>query len=371
MYKVPLFNLVKQHTDFKQGILQEVSDIIDNTQFTHGEKTDEFEQFFAQLCTTKYALGTRSGTAALITALKTLQLTSDDEIITTPATFSATADSIILSGGKPVFADVDPSTGNLDPNEIEKKITSKTKAVLVVHLYGIPCKMEEIVNICKKNKLVLIEDASHGHGSLYRGKPVGSFGIFGCFSLYPSKTLGCIGNAGVVTTNSATRLNQLKLYANHGVTNTATKYVHHVHGYNELIDNIQAAILLLKMKHLPKWINRKKQIAEKYNSIFEQFNHPGMLWPQEVTPSLYVYAVQIKDRKKLIDHCEQNGVQTGIYYPIPLHLQPSMKWLGYKKNDFPKAEKFFDQTFSLPLYPELTDAQVEYICEIIATGLSF
>ena len=266
-----------------------------------------------------------------------------------------------------MFVDVDPRTGNIDPQEIVKKITKKTKAVLIVHLYGVPCQMDEIVEICRKNKLTLIEDASHAHGSLYKGRPVGSFGQFGCFSLYPSKTLGCIGNAGIVTTDSLELLKKLKLYANHGIKTSVTKYTHHVHGYNELIDNIQSAVLLLKMKKLKNWIKRRRSITEQYNQIFQQFDHPGMMWPTEVEPSLYVYAVQQKDRKNFQTYCESKGIQTGIYYPTPLHLQPSMKWLGYKKGDLPKSEKFFDQTISLPLYPELSDEQVEYVCTVIAS----
>lgn len=370
MYKVPLFNLAEQHKPFKSSILGEVTQILDNTQFTHGQRTEQFEKTFAKLCQTKYALGTRSGTSALIVALKTLQLQPDDEVITTPCTFSASADTIVLAGGKPVFVDVDPITGNIDPQQIVKKITKKTKAVLIVHLYGVPCDMSSIVDICEIHNLVLIEDASHAHGSMYKNKPVGSFGQFGCFSLYPSKTLGCMGNAGIVTTNSLELLKKLTMYANHGIKTPETKYTHHVHGYNELIDNIQSAVLLLKLKKLKKWIARKKQIAEYYNQVFQQFDHPGMMWSKEVEPSLYVYAVQLKDRKKFQAYCESKGVQTGIYYPTPLHLQPSMKWLGYKKGDLPNAEKFFSQTISLPLFPELTDGQVKYVGKVIASGLS-
>ncbi len=367
MYKVPLFNLTSQHAPLKSEILQEVSDIIDQTSFTHGQQTTDFEKSFAMLCATKYALGMRSGTASLFVALSTLQLQPEDEVITTPATFSATADAIKFAGGKPVFVDVQPLTGNINPKELEKNITPRTKAVVIVHLYGVPCDMDEIIKICKKHKLVLIEDASHAHGSLYKGEPVGSFGRFGCFSLYPSKTLGAIGNAGIITTNSLQAYKLINLYANHGVKSPETKYRHHVSGYNELIDNIQSAVLLLKLKKLKKWIKRKRNIAEYYNQFFQKYEHAGMVWPEYVEPSLYVYAIQIKDRIRFQEHFHKKNIQTGIYYPIPLHLQPSMEKLGYSKGDFPLAEQFFDRTISLPLYPELSDSQVEYVGQSITS----
>lgn len=368
--QVPLFDLSRQHQEIKQEVLEKWTECIDKNAFTHGEETEQFEKNFASLCGVKYALGVRSGTASLIIALKTLSLQPGDEVITTPTTFSATADAIILAGGTPVLVDVDELTGNIDPKEIEKHVTRKTKAVLIVHLYGVPCQMDEIVSLCKKKSLTLIEDASHAHGSLYKRKPVGSFGKYGCFSLYPSKTLGAMGNAGVITANSVREYQSLRMYANHGIKRFSEKYTHYVSGYNELIDTTQSAVLNIKLKKLPKWIKRKREIADYYNSIFKHFDHFGMVWSDDVDPSLYVYAVQVKRRRHFQTHMEKNGVQTGIYYPTTLHLQPSMKFLGYTKGSFPKAEKFFQQTLSLPLFPELTDSEVEYIGDVISSYFS-
>lgn len=365
MQTIPLFNLSLQHKPFQKDLVNIFQKIVTNSAFTHGQETEQFEQHFAELCGTKYAVGMRSGTASLIVSLLALGIGPGDEVITTPATFTATADAIVLVGAKPVFVDVLPENGNIDSKKIEQAVTKKTRAVLVVHLYGIPCDMAKIIQICKKNKLLLIEDASHAHGSVYKKKPVGSFGDVGCFSLYPSKTLGAIGNAGVITTQSKKLAQKNRIFAEHGIKNHEQKYTHYVSGYNELIDNLQAAVLDYKLQSLPQWIARRRKIAKSYNQTFQRFDHPGMKWSKEVEPSLYLYAVQMKKRKQFQEFMKKNGIQTGIYYPTPLHLQPSFQWLGYKRDDFPAAEQFFNQTVSLPLYPELTDQQVEYISQSI------
>lgn len=365
MPDIPLFDLKRQHQALKRKILDSWERAFDTNSFTSGAETNKFEQQYANLCQTKFALGVHSGTDSLILALKAANIKNGDEVITTPCTFSASADCIIHVGGKPVFVDVLPTTGNIDPKEIEKKITKKTKAFLIVHLYGIPCQMDEILKLAKKYSLLIIEDASHAHGSLYKGKPVGSFGTAGCFSLYPSKSLGALGNAGVITSNSSTFIKRAQMYANHGIKDMTSKYTHHISGFNKLIDNIQAAALLEKLPNLQKVIKKKRQIAEAYNQAFHEVGIEGMSWPKEVEPSLYVYAFQTNKRKLLIKHFQENNISTGIYYPIPLHLQPSMKVLGYKKGDLPNAEKFFSQTLSLPLFPELTKTEIQHIVNVI------
>lgn len=363
---IPLFDLKRQHQKIRKDVLLKISKAYDSNRFTSGQETQEFEKKFAKLCQTKYALGVHSGTDSLIIALKSLGLKAGDEVITTPCTFSASADCIVHVGATPVFADVDPKTGNLNPEAVERKITPKTKAILLVHLYGIPCDMDKFSKIVRKHNLFLVEDASHAHGSLYKNRPVGSFGDFGCFSLYPSKSLGAIGNAGILTTNKKKLYIKAAMLANHGIKDSSHKYTHHLSGFNKLIDNIQSVVLLKKIDYLQKVIQEKIKIATIYNTAFSSIGIGGMYWPKNTSPSLYVYAIQSNYRQKWQIHFEKCGISTGIYYPIPLHLQPSMKHLGYKKGDFPHAEKFFDQTLSLPLFPELTKAEIDHISHAIS-----
>jgi dTDP-4-amino-4,6-dideoxygalactose transaminase len=365
MQPIPLINLKRQLQPLKSKILQGFEKTFDDMEFTYGQATKRFEEKFSKLCHTKYALGVNSGTTSLIIALKAAQIGPGDEVITTPVTFAASADAIIQTGAKPVFVDIDPQTGNIDPKKIPSAITSRTKAILLVHLYGVPADMDRITTLCKKYQLILIEDASHAHGSLYKNKPVGSFGLAGCFSLYPSKTLGAVGNAGVITSNSKKFINLARMHAHHGIKSQKSKYTHHLSGTNSLINNIQSTALLIKMGSLQKWIKKKKAIAEKYNAVFQKSGHPGMIWTPNTEPSLYVYAVQIAERNKFQKFFEKQSIGTGIYYPTPLHLQPSMRHFGYKKGDFPIAEKFMSRTVSLPLYPELTNQEIKRITKTI------
>lgn len=363
--KVPLFDLSRQHSLLKSDFENIFSKLINKSAFTYGKETEDFQKKFAKIHDSKFALGIRSGTASLWIALKALGLSEKDEVITTPSTFSATIDAIILSGAKPVFADVDPKTGNLDPELVKKKINKKTKAILVVHLYGVPANMTEFKKIAKENNLYLVEDASHAHGSKFKGKGVGSFGDFGCFSLYPSKSLGSLGNAGVLTSNSSRLIKKAEQYAHHGIKDKSRKYIHSLVGMNELIDNIQSAFLLVKLKFFSKWVKSRREIVKEYNKVFDEFGHQGMFFDEDVKPNFYVYSVQMKNRTKFMKFMNREGISTGIYYQTPIHLQPSMKFLGYKKGDLPIAERFAKQTVSLPLFPELTDSEINRIKQAI------
>jgi len=361
--KINLFNLNRQLKPIKRELVSVFEDVFDKSEFVRGEQTEKFEADFSKFIGTKYCLAVRSGTASLLVALKSLGLNPTDEVITTPMTFSATTDAIILAGAKPVFVDIDLKTGNLDPEKLEESLTKNTKAVLIVHFAGIPCEMDKIVKICKKNKLFLIEDASHAHGSTYKGQKVGSFGDCACFSLYPSKTFGALGNAGVITTNNKNIFKKARMYANHGLY--GEKYKHHLVGLNENIDNMQAAFLNIKLPFLQAWIEKKLKIAKKYQSVFAEKKVRTMFWPEYTQPSLYVFSIFIKNRKKFAKYLSDNGVQTGIYYPIPLHLQESLRFLGYKKGDFPNAELFAKPTLAIPLYPELKETEIDFICKLI------
>jgi len=361
--KINLFNLSRQIHPLRQSFVKAFEEVLDKNEFTYGEQTDLLEKNFANFVGSKYALAVRSGTAALVVALKALEFKDGDEVITTPMTFSATTDAIILSGAKPVFVDVDPKTGNLDPDKLQKAKTKQTKAVLLVHFAGVPCEMDKIVSFCKKYKLLLIEDASHAHGSTYKKKQTGSFGDVACFSFYPSKAFGSLGNAGIITTSNPKILKKSRMFAEHGLY--GKKYKHRLVGFNEKIDNMQAAFLNVKFPFLKDWNAKRLQIAKKYQDAFGEKRVKTVTWPDYSEPSLYVFSIFIKNRKKFAKYLSDNGVQTGIYYPIPLHLQESLRFLGYKKGDFPNAELFAKQTLAIPLYPELKETEIDFICKLI------
>lgn len=360
--KIPLFDINGQNLPLKEKFLKELSGAIDNSEFVHGKAIKKFEKEFADYCDTKYCLAVNSGTTALILTLKAMGFGLGDEILTTPCTFSATSDAIVWVGATPVFVDVEENTGNINPKEIEKKINSKTKAILLVHLYGVPCQMDEINKIAKKHKLKVIEDASHAHGSTYRGKKVGSLGDAACFSAYPSKTLGAFGNAGMITSNNKRFVNKAREIADNGVFDYSNKYLHNICGINALINNFQAISLSLKLKNLEKEKKKRLKIAKIYNKQLDKLGQKMMFWPEDkISPSLYVYAFQTNKRIKLKTFLEKKEIGSSIYYPLPLHLQQSFKYLGYKKGDLPRAEEFFSKTLSLPLYSSLSKEKVDYI----------
>lgn len=367
MHQIPLFDLSREIKKNRHHYLSKFGEILDNTNFVHGKEIEEFERLYADFCNTKYAIGVHSGTDALILAIKALNISEGDEVLTTPCTFIATADSIIHAGGTPVFVDVLKENGNIDPKHIEKSITSKTRAILVVHLYGIPCDMDEILKIAKKYSLAIIEDASHAHGSVYKNQPVGSLGDIGCFSLYPSKTIGAVGNSGVIVTNSKKLHKRIRILAQHGIHSYSTKYTHHEPGFNLLMDSLQATILIEKLKVAKSVIRKKRNIAALYSRALDYTQHTAMTWSSNVEPSLYVYAFQAKNRRAVMKHFSDNTISTGIYYPTPLHLQPSMKKLGYKQGDFPAAEHFFNHTISVPLFAELTKTEITRIITALVT----
>lgn len=335
------------------------------SQWTSGEAVTQFEQDFAQIHDSKFAVAVSSGTMSLWVTLQACGFPPGSEVITTPMTFSATSDAIVLTGLTPVFADVDPHTGNLDPDSVKTKITSKTKAILVVHLYGVPADLNGLQRLAKKHKLLLIEDASHAHGATFKGKKVGSFGIAGCFSLYPSKTLGALGNGGIITTASRNLSLKLRHAAHHGMTEN---YRHASFGLNGLMDCVQAVALNVKLKHLQKWLKKKRSIAARYTAALQEMGHQGMVVPADTEPGYYCYAIQLQQRTAFRKWCAAQGVETKIYYPIPLHLQPSYKRFGCRKGDFPNAELFAKQTVSLPLFPEMSERQIN---KVIATLRQF
>jgi len=359
--RVPFLDLKREYKQIKKEVLKKFLTVLDKGEYCYGEETEKFEKLFGKLVACRYCFGVSSGTDSLMIALKALGVKAGDKIITTPFTFIATAEAIVNVGAQPVFVDIEAQMMNIDLSQIEKVIDKKTKGIIPVHLYGVLVNMDSLLKIASKYHLVVIEDAAHAEGSLYKGKPAGSLGDIGCFSLYPSKSFGAYGNAGVVTTNKKSLAHQIKMISNHG--RDRDKNIHQVIGYTGTIDNLQSAVLNIKLKYFSQNIRRKKMIAREYNRAFANLPFKSQKIPSFCDPSFYVYTIRFDKRDKLKEFLAKNGVGTGIYYPFPLHLQPSLQFLGYKKGDFPIAEQTAASVLSLPLYPQMTDKEVEYVIQ--------
>lgn len=359
--KVPFLDLKKQYYSIKPEVDKAIQNVIENTSFVLGPAVEEFEKNFADFCNVKYAIGVNSGTAALHLSLLSLGIGLGDEVITVPNTFIATAEAISHCGAKPVFVDIDEETYNINPDLIESKITDKTKAIIPVHLYGNPCDMERINRIAKRYNLFVIEDACQAHGAEYRGKKVGSLSDIAAFSFYPGKNLGAYGEGGIIVTNNEALANKCKLLRAHG---EYPKSTHSIVGYNYRINGIQGAVLNVKLKHLNEWNELRRKKAELYNYFLK-----GIL----ITPKIneknksvfHLYVIRDKERNKLAEFLKSKGIDTGIHYPRPIHLQEAYRELGLKEGDYPIAEKCMKEILSLPIFPELTEEQIRHVVNSI------
>lgn len=360
--KVPFFDLKKQYKSIQSKIDFVIKQTLSNSSFILGKNLEEFENQFAKYIGVDYTIGVNSGTDALLLSLIALGIKKDDEIITVPNSFVATTLAITNLGAKPIFVDIDSKTYNIDVNQIEKNITNKTKAILPVHLYGHPAEMNKILEIAKKYNLKVIEDACQAHGALYNGKKVGSFGDLACFSFYPTKNLGAYGDAGIITTNNKELANKLKMLRNYGQTK---KYYYEIRGINTRLDEIQAAILNVKLKYLDKWNEKRIKNANLYTSLLKNIPEISLPISQDSKHVFYSYIIRTENRDQLQKYLEENGILTLIHFPIPLHLQKVHKNLGYKLNDFPITEKYANEILSLPMFPELTKSEIKYIAEKI------
>jgi len=331
-------------------IYKEVKKVLDSGQYISGKQVEELEKEFAEYCKVKYAIGVNSGTSALTVALLALGIGEGDEVITQPNTFVATIEAILFTGAKPVFVDINPKTYNLDFLKIEKAITKKTKAILPVHLFGQVADMTPILKIAKKYDLFVIEDACQAQGAEYKGKKAGSMGDIGCFSFYPTKVLGACGEGGAITTNSRKLAEKIRRLRNHG---SDKKYHHSEIGFNFRMEEIQGAILKIKLKYLDHRIRIRQDKADFYSRLLTNDFNGGVY---------YVYVIRVRNRDKLQKHLLKYGIETMVHYPIPIHLQGGYKFLGYRRGDFPEAEKASKEILSLPLYPELKPTEQEYIC---------
>ncbi|MEA2103662.1 MAG: DegT/DnrJ/EryC1/StrS family aminotransferase [Candidatus Cloacimonadota bacterium] len=359
--KVPMLDLNAQYEPIKKDIFAAFEDVFETKRFIGGPKIEELESKIAEYCQCKYAIGVSSGTDALIISLTALNIGEDDEVITTPFTFFATAGSIHRVGAKPVFVDIDQKTYNINSNLIEEKITDKTKAILAVHLFGQIAEMDKINEIAKKYNLAVIEDAAQAIGSEYKSKRAGSIGNVGCFSFFPSKNLGCLGDGGIVTTNDKTLAEKIGILRNHG---SKPKYHHHIIGGNFRLDALQAAFLLQKFPLLENWHRKRQENAEFYNENLK--NLLTVPYVEDYNRMIYnQYTLRSKKRDELELKLTEANIGNAIYYPIPLHLQECFEFLGYKKGDFPEAEKAAKQVLSIPIYSELNEKQKNYIVDNI------
>jgi dTDP-4-amino-4,6-dideoxygalactose transaminase len=369
-------NLKRQYRAIQKEIDRAIKLVLNSGVFILGKEVEELEKQIAKFCKTKYAIGVNSCTDALFLSLKALGIGRGDEVITTPFTFISTAEVIVNIGARPVFVDINSRTFNIDPSKIEKAITKKTKVILPVHLFGQMADMDEIMTIARKYKLYVIEDAAQAIGATIKLKikneklkimKAGAVGDIGCFSFFPSKNLGACGDGGMVVTNNKKLADKIRLLRNHG-SSFKEKYLNLILGTNSRLDAIQAAILRVKLKYLPKWSRERAKKAAYYTYQLSKLKHLSTPFTAPShTHIFHQYTVRVdkRVRTKLISYLKENGIPTMICYPLPLHLQPAFKYLGYKSGDFPIAEKTSKEVLSLPIYPELKKEEQDFIIQKI------
>lgn len=357
--KVPFLDLKAQYESIKDEINEAIQKVIDSCAFAGGPFVAEFEKAFAEFCGIRYSIGVGSGTEALWLTLLALGIGQGDEVVTVPNTFIATVEAISFSGAKPVFVDIDEKTYTMNPELLEEAITSKTKAIIPVHLFGQMADMGIILEIANKHGLYVIEDACQAHGSEYRGKKAGSIGDVGCFSFYPGKNLGAYGEAGAVVTNNESIYNKICMFRDHG---QEKKYYHDMIGWNARMDGIQGAVLSVKLKHLAEWNEARRNNSRLYTKLLS--NIDGVIVPQEANygqHSYHIYAIRVKKRNELISSLKKKDIYTGIHYPVPIHLQNAYKFLGLKSGCFPIVENCAKEFISLPMFSKLTPKQIDYV----------
>jgi len=356
--KIPFVDLHAQYASIKADIDAAMQRVVDRTAFIGGEDLKKFEAEFAVFCTAKVCVGCGNGTDALYLALRALDVGRGDEVITVSHTFIATTEAISQTGAKPVFVDIREDTMLMDPDKIEAAITPRTKAIVAVHLYGQPCEMDRIMEIARRHGLKVVEDAAQAHGARWKGQRTGILGDVACFSFYPGKNLGAYGDGGAVAGNNETLLKKVKMLANHG---RLEKYLHEIEGVNSRLDGLQAAILRVKLPHLDKWNEARQQHAAQYLSLLRGGD---MVLPSihpDADPVWHLFVVRLADREKVQAKLKQQGIDTGVHYPVPLHLQPAYAYLKLPKGSLPITEKVSAQILSLPMYAEMTEEMVSTV----------
>jgi len=356
---IPFLDLKAQYRTIKSEIDSAVSGVFETTQFVLGDQVAAFERDFAKYCGTKHAIGVNSGTSALHLALLAAGVGPGDEVITIPFTFVATVSAICYSGATPVFVDIEPRSFTMDPAQLERKITPKTKAIIPVHLYGQMANMDAIMEVANRRGIPVIEDACQAHGAEYNGKRAGSIGLSGCFSFYPGKNLGAAGEGGLIVTNDDAQASKMRMLRDWG---QEKRYHHVLKGYNYRMEGIQGAVLGVKLRYLEQWTEARRARAREYDALL--MDASGIQAPEQLPGRRHVYhiyAVRSADRDGLQQVLQAEGIQTGLHYPIPVHLQEAHADLGYKVGHFPQSESAANEVLSLPMFPELTPAQVEEV----------
>ena len=363
MKKIPFVDLKAQYASIKSEIDAAIENVIKDTAFIKGKYVTQFEEDFKKFYGIENFISCANGTDAIYIALKCLGVGPGDEVITVANTWISTAETICQVGAKPVFVDIDPDYYTIDTNKIEEKITPKTKAIIPVHLFGQPCDMDAIINICQEYNLLLIEDCAQAHFAEWNGKKVGTFGDVGTFSFFPGKNLGAYGDAGGIITNNKDLAVQIKMYANHGAI---TKHHHEILGINSRLDGLQAAILSVKLKHIHRWTESRIKIAEYYSNLLE--GKTNIVLPAVNKSGRHVFhlfVIRVDHRINLQINLKKYGIETGIHYPTPLPFLKAFKYLKYNPNDFPVAYSYMDNILSLPMYPEIKKSQIDFIVDKI------
>ncbi|MCG3157457.1 MAG: dTDP-3-amino-3,4,6-trideoxy-alpha-D-glucose transaminase [bacterium] len=363
---VPFLDLKAQYRSIKDEIAAAIQPVLENCDFVGGAAVEAFERNFAMFCQTAHAVGVSNGADALYLALRALEIGPGDEVITVPNTFIATASAITRTGATVRFVEVDPATLEMDAGKLEAAITHRTRALMPVHLYGQMPDMDAILAIAAQHQIPVIEDAAQAHGATFRGRVAGSMGVAACFSFYPGKNLGAYGDGGAVVTNDAELANRLRRLRDQG---RETKYEHLMIGYNHRLDTLQAAVLEVKLRRLPQWNARRREIAALYRQFLQDC--PAVR-PLAVAPGqeavYHLFIVQVEQRERLQEKLKQQGIATGIHYPIPLHLQPAYAHLGLRRGTFPVSEAAAERVLSLPMYAEMSNAMVEHVAVALRTA---
>jgi dTDP-4-amino-4,6-dideoxygalactose transaminase len=361
---IPFLDLAGQHAPLRPAIDAAVKRVLDSGQYILGPEVEAFEREFAACCGGGHGIAVNSGTSALHLALLGAGIGPGDEVITTPFTFVATASAICNAGARPVFVDIDPASFTIDPAQIAAAITPRTRAIIPVHLYGQPADMDPIVDIARRHGLTVIEDACQAHAAEYKGRPVGSLGDFACFSFYPGKNLGAFGEGGLVIARDGAAARIVRMLRDWG---QERKYEHVMPGFNFRMDGLQGAILRVKLPHLDAWTESRREAARRYQDLLAD---KEVVVPREMSYArhvYHVYAVRTADRPGLQRRFDEAGVQTGIHYPTPVHMQPAYADLGYREGDFPHAEAAAREVLSLPMFPGLSAAQQQVVAGVLAT----
>ena len=362
---VPFVDLQAQYRAIKAEVDEAIARVVENATFILGREVEAFEEAFADYLGARFCVGVSNGTAAIQLAVTACGLGAGDEVLVPANSFFATAEAVSTAGATPVFVDADPVSYTIDVNRIEAAITGRTRAIIPVHLYGQPADLDSIFDLAARHNLSVIEDAAQAHGALYKGRRVGALGRANCFSFYPGKNLGAYGEGGAVVTNDAEVARRVRQLRDHG---SERKYQHEIIGYNFRLEAIQGAVLNVKLKYLDGWNDLRRAHAARYGELLADLDGGALMLPREsadVRHIYHLYVVQTPAREALQKHLSAAGIQTGIHYPVPIHLQPAYDFLGHRAGDFPAAERQAARVLSLPMFPELTDEQLAEVAGAI------